>query len=243
MPVSLKGLRLRPHWWGFALALAACAGTVSLGNWQGRRADEKRALAERFAEAQRAAPAFIPATRAPAAALAFKRLAVKGEFVPRFTVLLDNKVYKGRAGYFVVTPLRIAGSTTLHVLVNRGWIAAGARREDIPEVRTPAGEQTVEGYGLEHAPRVLAAGSGAPEGRVWQGLAFEDYARWSGLALQPVFLEQQSPADDGLARDWPAPDFGIEKHVSYSIQWYLIAALSAVLFLVLGFERDRPASS
>ena len=240
MPPSLQGLRFRPRWWGLVLALAACAGTVSLGNWQSRRADEKRGLAERYEQAGRAAPLAVPGTPAPPAALAFKRLSAKGEFLPRFTVLLDNKVYRGRVGYFVVTPLRIAGST-VHVLVNRGWIPAGTRREDIPEVATPTGEVSLEGYGLEHAPRVLAAGSGRPEGRVWQGLPLDDFARWSGLTLQPVFLEQHSDSRDGLVRDWPAPDFGIEKHTSYSIQWYLITALSAVLFLILSFERDRPS--
>ncbi len=238
---GLGSLRFRPRWWGFALALAVCAGTVSLGNWQSRRAEEKRGFAERYERAARATPLPVPAAPVTAVDLAFKHLVAKGEFVPQHTVLLDNKVYKGRPGYFVVTPLRIAGGT-LHVLVNRGWVPAGARREDLPEVRTPTGEVQVEGYGLEHAPRVLAAGGGTPEGRVWQGLSFDDFARWSGLALQPVFLEQHSAAEDGLVRDWPAPDFGIEKHLSYSIQWYLIAALSAVLFLVLSFERDQPAS-
>lgn len=238
---GLKALRFRPRWWGFALALAACAGTVSLGNWQSRRAEEKRGLAERYERASRAAPVPVPAMPAKAGDLAFKHLSATGEFVSRYTVLLDNKVYKGRPGYFVVTPLRIAGGT-LHVLVNRGWVPAGARREDLPEILTPAGEVRVEGYGLEHAPRVLAAGGGAPGGRVWQGLAFEDFTRWSGLALQPVFLEQHSATGDALVRDWPAPDFGIEKHLSYSIQWYLIAALSAALFIVLSFERDQPAS-
>jgi len=239
MLTSVQRLRFRPRWWGLALAISACAATVSLGNWQTRRAEEKRGLAERFERAGRAAPAAVPAVPAPGEALAFKRLAATGEFVPQFTVLLDNKVYRGRAGYFVVTPLRLSGSA-LHVLVNRGWIPAGVRREELPDVRTPAGEVSIEGYGMAHAPRVLAAGSGRPEGRVWQGLALDEFAQWSGLALQPVFLEQHSATGDGLVRDWPAPDFGIDKHTSYATQWYLIAALSIAIFLTLSIERDRP---
>ena len=240
MPPSLQGLRFRPRWWAGLLALAACAATLSLGNWQSRRAEEKRGLADRFEQASRVAPLAVPALPAVPGALAFKHLSAKGEFVPRYTVFLENKVYRGRVGYFVVTPLRLSGST-LHVLVNRGWIAAGARRENIPEVNTPEGEVVVEGYGLEHAPRVLSAGGGLPQGRVWQGLAFGDFTQWSGLALQPVFLEQRSSAADGLVRDWPAPDFGIEKHTSYSIQWYLIAALSVALFLILSVQREPTA--
>ena len=75
---------------------------------------------------------------------------------------------------------------------------------------------------------------------MWQGLDFDDFSRWSGLALQPVFLEQHSDGRDGLVRDWPAPDFGIDRHVSYAMQWYLIAALSVVIFVVLSFQRAQP---
>jgi surfeit locus 1 family protein len=231
-------LRFRPRWWGVLFVLAACASAVALGNWQTRRADEKRALAERFDQAGRAAATAVPAVRVQAEALVFKRLSVAGRFLPQFTVLLDNKVYRGRPGYFVVTPLRI-GEGPMHVLVNRGWIPADVRRENLPAITTPAGEVLIEGLGLEHAPRVLAAGTGAPEGRVWQGLGLEEFARWSGLALQPVFLQQHSAIDDGLVRDWPRPDFGIDRHTSYAMQWYLIAALSIVIFISLSFDRDR----
>lgn len=234
---KFKGLRFRPRWWGLLLALTACASTVSLGNWQARRASDKRELAAHYALAERAAPLQVLARALPPEALVLKHLAVRGEFVPKYTVLLDNKFYKGRTGYFVVTPLRISGSL-LHVLVNRGWIAGGARRENLPAVRTPSGEVTIEGLGLAHAPRVLAAGSGRPAGPVWQGLSNEDFAQWSGLQLQPVFLEQRSAVDDGLVRDWPRPDFGVATHQSYSMQWYLIAVLSVVLFVTLSFKRD-----
>ena len=236
---GVQGLRFRPRWWGALLALAACVSTVSLGNWQTRRADEKHALAQRFDQASRAGPTPVPALPVTAAALVMKRLIAKGEFLPQFTVLLDNKVYRGRPGYFVVTPLRI-GAGPMHVLVNRGWIAAGARREDIPAIVTPTGEVTLEGFGRDHAPRVLAAGGGRPTGPVWQSLELDEFSQWSKRALQPVFLEQHSSLADDLVRDWPRPDFGIDRHTSYAIQWYLIAALSVVLFITLSFVRDRP---
>ena len=122
MHPTLEGLRFRPRWWSFLLAIAVCAATVSLGNWQTRRAVEKRDLASRFERAGREPPVPVSASAMPPERLVFKQLVARGEFLPQFTVLLDNKVYKGRAGYFVVTPLRLSGST-LHVLVNRGWIA------------------------------------------------------------------------------------------------------------------------
>ncbi|MEO8202737.1 MAG: SURF1 family protein [Betaproteobacteria bacterium] len=222
------------------LVLAASIAMVSLGQWQGRRADEKRVLAARFEAAAHGVALAVPAGTL-AGSLAFKPLRATGVFLPQFTILLDNKVYHGRPGYYVVTPMRLAGGP-MHVLVNRGWVAAGPSRAVLPEVKTPQGEITLEGLGLEHAPRVLAAGEGRPAGTVWQNVALQDFATWSGLALQPVFLEQHSELADGLVRDWPRADFGIERHVSYAIQWYLMAAVAVAIFLGLGFERAKPAS-
>ena len=39
-----SGYSFRPRAWAFALTAAACAAFIALGNWQARRADEKRAL-------------------------------------------------------------------------------------------------------------------------------------------------------------------------------------------------------
>jgi len=45
--------------------------------------------------------------------------------------------------------------------------------------------------------------------------------------------------DDGLVRDWPAPDFGVEKHRIYMLQWYALAALAAGLWLLFFVRRWR----
>ena len=45
MPMMISARRFRPTWWGVALTVAGCAAFISLGNWQTRRAQEKRALA------------------------------------------------------------------------------------------------------------------------------------------------------------------------------------------------------
>ena len=206
-----RGYSFRPRLWALALAAAACAAGIGLGNWQSRRADEKRALAEHV-----------------------QRIAVAGEFLPERSVLLDNKLRGGRAGYEVVTPLRLAEG--IHVLVNRGWVAAPPRREELPRVVTPPGRLRIEGIVLSHLPRTLKLGEPG-KGRVRQSLELEEFAAESGLTLQAFFIQQHSDSGDGLARDWPPPDAGIEKHQAYSFQWYSLAALAVVLALVLSFRR------
>src|SRR3954463_8294565 len=131
----LRAYSFRPSGWALGLAAAACVAFVFLGNWQARRAEEKRALGAQFDQALRSPPiALLPGV--DRASLVHKHVAARGRFVAEHTVFLDNKMRRGRAGYEVVTPVRLAGSDG-HVLVDRGWIAAPTSRASLPEVRTP----------------------------------------------------------------------------------------------------------
>jgi surfeit locus 1 family protein len=204
----------RPPWWGVVLAAAGCAAGIALGNWQADRAAQKRA-----------------------AGAAVEQVALRGELVPKYTVLLDNKVYRGRPGYQVVQPLRIAGEK--YVLVNRGWVAAGARREQLPEIRTPAGEVVLAGVRHEHFARSYAPVESQPGAKVWQNATIGQFAGWSGLALEPYVIEQHSALDDDLVRDWPRADLGVEMHESYALQWYSMAGLCVVLLFALNIRREK----
>ncbi|MEW6689809.1 MAG: SURF1 family protein, partial [Pseudomonadota bacterium] len=167
MPASSVRFRFRPPWWGVLLAAAGCAAGVALGAWQQGRAAEKRA-----------------------AALNVPRVALRGELLERFTVYLDNRLHRGRPGYQVVQPLRTPEGR--HVLVNRGWLAAGARRGEPPRVRTPAGEVAIEGVRRERIARALEPPGAKREGAVWQNASVPAFAAWSGLTLEPWVLEQHS---------------------------------------------------
>ncbi len=205
------GYSFRPRLWAFALALAACAAGIALGNRQRGRAAEKLERAQRT-----------------------ERVALEGEFVPRYTIFLDNKTHRGRAGYEVVTPLRLRGSAS-HVLVNRGWISAGASRAALPAVPTPEGQVRIEGFALEGFPKVFRLENS--RGKLRQTLELEAYAAETGLKLEPRVIEQHSSLPDGLARDWPPHEAGAQKNQAYALQWYSLAGLAVVLFLVLSFRK------
>jgi surfeit locus 1 family protein len=227
--------RLRPAW--LAVAVAGCAVFVALGNWQSRRAEEKLA-AQRNADAlAAAAPVRLPAAPVTASEYVGRRVFVAGEYVPAHTVLIDNRVHKGVAGYYVVTPLRIEGGP-LHVLVNRGWVPAGPRRDRLPDVAVPAGPQRVEGIALEPSRRTYALAPDEAPGPVRQHLAIERVAAESGLRLQPVVVQQTGAAPDGLVRAWERPDAGVDTHRAYAVQWYALAVLTAVIYIAVGFKRD-----
>src|SRR4029077_10313731 len=121
---------------GIAVA-AFIALAISLGNWQTRRAEEKLDLSRRLDEGAKGPVLSVPSVRLNAPALERRRVSARGRFVARAALLLDNKILHGAAGYHVLTPLKLEGGE-LHVLVNRGWIAAGDRSR-LPAISAPEG--------------------------------------------------------------------------------------------------------
>jgi len=226
--------RVRPAW--LAAAAVGCALFVALGNWQSRRAEEKVEAQRRIDALAAAAPAGLPATLVSTSEYAGRRVTVRGEYAPKHTVFIDNRVHNGVAGYQVVTPFRIDGAD-VHVLVNRGWVAAGPRRDRLPEIVVPKGLQTIEGLAVVPGGRTYELAPDATPGPVRQHLDIERIGAETGLRLQPLVVQLTSDAKDGLVRAWERPDAGVNTHRAYALQWYALALLTAIVYVVLGFKR------
>ena len=48
--------------------------------------------------------------------------------------------------------------------------------------------------------------------------------------LAAVTVQQAGPPSDGLLRDWPRIDLGVDKHYGYAVQWFALAGLIALLY-------------
>jgi len=246
---GLRGSRrFRPRLVPTVATLAAIAVFVSAGNWQRGRMHEKEALRARFDAAAQAAPLAVealPASSDAAAwmALRYRPVAIAGEFDAARQIYIDNRVHAGRAGYLVVTPLRLADGRA--VLVSRGWVAAGATRADIPAAPPPAGPVLVHGRLVIPSSGYLELKPGAMTDRVWPNLDPARFATATGVAVLPAVIEETRPPvpDDGLVRAWPTPDFGVDKHWMYMLQWYAFAALAAVLWLLLNWQKAAPPAA
>lgn len=220
--------------------LAAVAGvvlTAYLGSWQLDRAATKQALQAQADSARRQPPVRIRDAAAVPETLALRRVEAEGEFRPELTVLLDNRVQDGVVGYEVLTPLRVGAQ--MHVLVNRGWIRAGATRAELPVPRTPAGPVRVEGLATAPTGHYVELSSETVSGQVWQNLDLDRYAARSGLVLQPVVIQQTNDLDDGLVRAWRRPDSGVDKHRAYALQWFAMSALIVILYLAAHVRRSK----
>jgi surfeit locus 1 family protein len=232
----------------FVAMLLLVALGLAAGRWQAGRAQQKEALSARLAAGAAAAPLELGAAPARAEELEFRRLRLTGEWVANWPLYLDNRPYQGRAGFYLLMPFRLAGSK-MHVLVARGWLPRDmADRNRLPEVSTPAGTVTIEGIARLNPGHVMQLGEVklAP-GAIVQNADAASVAAASGLALQPIVLEQISrdaprdaaPAGEGaLVRDWPAPSLGIDKHRGYAFQWYALAAMAFLFYVFTGFKKS-----
>lgn len=199
---------------------------VQLGNWQLRRADEKRDIGARithFADSPAETLLSVTAVSPPE----WSRVSVTGEWLDEAVMYHDNRVYERRPGYHVLMPLRLEDGSA--VLVNRGWVAAALDRTMLPELVTPAGSVEVTGRVIvpEHEP--FSLGDSPRDGVRWQFVDPAAYQEWSGVPVAPWVVQQTSDAADRLIRDWPAPALGEDTHHGYAFQWYSLAALSIAL--------------
>jgi len=215
---------------------------VTAGNWQLARMHYKQGLRDQYESAIATAPlatADLPHATSDWSALRYKPVALHGTFDARHQIFLDNKVQAGQVGYDVVAPLDLDDGRA--VLVDRGWVAQGRSRAELPDVAPPSGPVMVRGRIELPAASYFELKSEAPTRPVWQHLDLARYTAWSGTRVLPVIVQQTAPTNeqDTLLRAWPAPDFGIDTHRIYMVQWYAFAAIALAFWLVSHWPRRR----
>jgi surfeit locus 1 family protein len=239
-----RSRRFRPRALPTLATIVAVIVFVAAGQWQQRRMHDKESLRAQFDAAAAQAPvalATLP-NSTDWAALRYRMVTATGEYDARRQILLDNRVHEGRVGYHVITPLVFADGRT--VLVNRGWTPQGPTRAALPAVAPPSGPVTVHGRVALPSTGVFELARDSVGGPVWQNVDPARFSAATGIAVLPVMIEATAgpTPDDGLVRSWPAPDFGVDTHRIYMVQWYSFAALAIVLWIVLNLRRSRPNS-
>ena len=235
------GYSFTPKIWSIIVTAAFVFLFIELGNWQLSRADEKNAQQAQLDRLSQQPITSLPNIRVKLEDFQYREVEISGEYLPSHTIYLDNKTYKGVAGYHVLTPIKLANSS-LHVLVNRGWLAGGLDRSVLPDVPLVQGEVMVTGIVVSPEQRMLQLTDQVITGTVWNNLDVQRYQETTGLELQPILVLQQDQLEDGLVRQWDRPDSGSAKNMGYAIQWFSLAATAIIIFLVLNVKRKRSES-
>lgn len=238
----MSGRRFRPGLAPTVATLLLVPLFVHLGNWQWGKAERKAAQQALLESRMQAPPVTLSGPVADAEPLRYAAVRVTGRFEPEFQILLDNQVWRGRAGFQVVTPLRIEGSAA-RVLVNRGWVPFGGDRSRLPEVPTPGGRVEVAGQAVVPPEKFFELGAApAPQAGwepVWQNLDLRRYRESVAFPVLPVVvrMDAASPAG-GFVREWPRPDEKTGMHRGYALQWWVFALGLAGAWVYFGFRRE-----
>lgn len=262
---------IRPRLWLALLLLAVLACVFAMaGRWQLGRAAQRDAIAQAMTQAA-ALPELELQADTPGSDLSLWRKArAQGKWRSDDTVLLENRNYQARPGYWVVTPLQLPDGRAIAVL--RGWLprdnaasqpgqAANDLEHRLASATSGAAPNApIHGELVPRIPRAFELWSwagGAPQLPdrlpaddaslpVVQNLDLRDYAHATGLDFLPVVLAQLSDGSDDLVRDWPHPASGADTNRGYALQWFSFCAIATAAWLAVAWRvvrQFRQASS
>ena len=223
------------------LAILILALLISLGNWQLDRAREKQAILDLQSARMNLDSIDISTLQLTDNDLRYLPVKAGGWLDTSHQILIDNQVKDGRVGYFVLTPMKLNASEA--VLINRGWVAAGADRGVLPNVALTAVGASIKGK-LDHFPSVGIRLEGADvlsEGwpSVTQLIDLDNVEERLGYRIMPYQILLNPIEPNGYNRHWVPMRMGPEKHHGYAFQWFALATAWVIIYFVLTIKLGR----
>lgn len=174
----------------------------------------------------------------------YRTIEASGYFLKQH-FLLDNQIYKGRAGYHVLTPLLTHEGFIF--LVDRGWIPLGISRDHLPTV-DPIEEKVKiiaslqlpsKPWMIKKEPSALHEFSHMNPIRI-QFIDFELISKILNRSIPSVVLKiaEQQPYGFGISMINFNPQ--ANKHLGYSLQWFTMALVTLIYYLLMNTKRIKP---
>jgi surfeit locus 1 family protein len=212
---------------------------VLLGFWQLGRADEKRSFfGQQKLSSNKEEVELLSLLPNGLENLRYRKVKIAGHYDQHHQFLIDNQIVSGRAGYFVMTPLVLAGVNKA-VLVNRGWVPLNKDRHILPNITIKSGAKMNLTGRINNFPVVgmKLAGAEIPTESwpsVVQLVDINILSTKLGIPLFPFQVELDPALSEGFLRDWKINSIiSPEKHVAYAVQWFGLAITLTILFIRL----------
>ena len=149
----------------------------------------------------------------------------------------------GEVGYFVFSPIKLE-QTTKWLLVNRGWVPAGPYRNKVPVIDISSGNVTINGV-IKDPPGTgivfsdtIVEDMGNRFVRL-QNIDIDNIGTLLGAPVYSFVMRLEPSSATGFVRKWPQPGSGSERHHGYAFQWFSMAAILLIIFVVLNSKRHR----
>jgi surfeit locus 1 family protein len=230
--------RFKPNWLMTIITLVVVVVFVKLGMWQLDRADFKDLVKDKF-ESRLATDYELFSAGDTLVDIDYRNLILEGDFDVSRTILVDNKMFEGRAGYDVLTPFILSGSQKI-VLVNRGWVALGDSRDTLPVIAPPVLLTKVKGIASVPNTEGFRMGEVSLKGSWPQVVPFTDIDAMQssfpgGLLPLMIWLAPDQPGY--YQRHWNPVWADPEKSRAYALQWFIFALIAVGLYLFLNLRK------
>ncbi len=206
---------------------------VSLGTWQLQRGNVKHGIETKQADSSASVQIQVMPT-APYDKWRYKQIQLQGYYRSKQQFLLDNQIRDRSPGYAVLTPF-YSQAYDQWMLVDRGWIAQGITREQLPSIVLDEQPRTISGsvyvpYDDSFTLGDIAEGEDYGWPRRIQYVDYEAIGERLGLELLPFTVRLNADQTDGYRRDWVASQMSSQKHYGYAFQWFAMAIAIIVLW-------------
>ena len=209
---------------------------LALGVWQIERGQSKSKILQAYNSAGEKDPQALQDSSSK-----WQRVSVKGKFDNKNQILIDNTIYKGIAGYKVLTPL-ISNSLDRMVLVDRGWVPAGNNRDKLPDISID--ESIIEVYGTLDSPELGFVLSEELITKDWpkvsQSKNIEVLKEAFEYELFPFLLIAEPTLKDSLEYIKITPtNMTPSKHYGYALQWFTMFLALCFMFIWAGRKYEK----
>lgn len=232
----------KPSWLVVAVTVVGVFCLSSLGVWQLQRAEEKKQI---LSELESQSDNTLQALRLPvtdAEKLRYQHVQLEGEYISNKQFVLDNQIRNHKAGYNILTPMRI-NNTDFVVLIDRGWLPIENSRDDLPEIEVDEAMRTITGTIYTPFGEAYSLGTVDNDGLDWprliQYLDFPALSQRLGIELQAFTVRLDKNHEDGFLREWQVFAFSPNRHLAYAVQWFALALTLLIIFIVLHTSKSK----
>jgi surfeit locus 1 family protein len=234
--------QFKPSLLGFVVLMACVLLFIKLGYWQYHKAQQKLAFQSQMDKSITAQATVLPTNLSDLESLRFKQVKFVGQYDASHQIYLDNQLNGDAVGFHIITPVKLKDRDA-YILVNRGWVAANARHDDLPKLTTPDSEQIFEGQIWVPSSKFFTLEKSAQQTStnwqtVWQNMDLKAYQASVNFKVLPYMVKlNPNSAANGFERNWPRPDDRSTMHLGYAYQWFGFALAACLIYLFVSFKK------
>lgn len=225
------------NWRMTLLTILAVIFFARLGVWQLERAFEKKQRLQAVSEFSKLPPmAWSASDPLPKP---YQRLTLQGHFLTP-VLLLDNQFHEHQFGYHVLSPFLLENQKI--VLIDRGWVAGDSTRRKLPLIDTPVSERKLTGSSYYPSSKTWVLGSVIDKKQsnqvVIEAIDTQVISQFLHKSLYPFIIRLDKQASNGFVRAWRTVTMPPERHYAYAVQWFAMALLIIILFIILNVKKQ-----